>query len=411
MFLFAGPHLGFVADVLGAPLNCTRRLHASVGLVSVVLAVFHATVCAITKGMPSVHHSRELFAVVAIVLICAQFAPLSLRRFSYEIALRAHQLLSFGLAYAIWRHLPSAGLFPRLYIYISAGLFSAGTILQLMLILYRNNLGLSRARISYDLHTIKVRLYLRRPLKVEAGQYINLWIPSASLSSFTQTHPFTVVSWSEKPQGHIDLFIEPRRGLTKDLFGLSEYGPTTSIVMFSGPHGRALSADHNENVLLIASGFGIAAQLPFVKKLIYDHHNRRTLVRRIHLVWQIDNLDIGIAAQQLLNDTLADNSVDRDYILRISIYLTSEHISKASFRTKEVAERRPKSSTIILVSVSRAAPGLVDPVVPGPVDHARVAAPAPLRGPGAARTFYKRRYKLAFEAPPRVQLPFPLSSR
>jgi hypothetical protein len=61
--------------------------------------------------------------------------------------------------------------------------------------------------------------------------------------------------------------------------------------------------------------------------------------------------------------------------------------------------------------MSRAVPGLVDPVVPGPVDHAREAGPAPLRGPGAARTFYKRRYKLALEAKPRVQLPFLLSSR
>ncbi len=61
--------------------------------------------------------------------------------------------------------------------------------------------------------------------------------------------------------------------------------------------------------------------------------------------------------------------------------------------------------------MSRAVPGLVDPVVPGPVDHARVAAPAPLRGPGAARTFHKRRYKLEREASPRVQLPFSLSSR
>ncbi|KAJ6437507.1 hypothetical protein O9K51_10066 [Purpureocillium lavendulum] len=67
-----------------------------------------------------------------------------------------------------------------------------------------------------------------------------------------------------------------------------------------------------------------------------------------------------------VDDVLEDDSLDGDYILRISIYLTSEDISKVSFGSRatvypgpldlthvladEVAERRPKSSTIISVS-------------------------------------------------------------
>ena len=149
-------------------------------------------------------------------------------------------------------------------------------------------MGLSRARISYDLHTIKARLYLRRPLTIEAGQYLNVWIPSASLGSFIQTHPFTVVSWSDKPQEFVDLFIKPHHGFTKDLFSLSEYGPTTSIVMFTGPHGKSQSIDRYENIIMFATGFGIAAHLPYLKKLIHEHQQRQ--IRRIHLVWQIEHL-------------------------------------------------------------------------------------------------------------------------
>ena len=199
-------------------------------------------------------------------------------------------MLSILLAYAVWRHVPKTGLFPRLYLYIGSGIFLASVLLQLAIVCYRNNLGLSRARVSYDLDTIKVRLHLRRPLKVEAGQYINIWVLSTSIWSMVQTHPFTVVSWSHKPQDSLDLFIQPCRGFTSDLNSLSKYGPTTSLVMFSGPHGQPSSTDAYGNILLMATGFGIASHLPYLKKLIYDHQARGALLRRIHLVWQIDDL-------------------------------------------------------------------------------------------------------------------------
>lgn len=215
---------------------------------------------------------------------------MALRQFNYEIALRTHQLLAFVFAYAIWRHIPPEGFFPRIYLYVGAGLFLVTCVTLSLLAFYRNNLGLSRARISYDLHTIKVRIHLRKPLKVMAGQYINLWVPGASLWSFAQTHPFAVTSWSNEPQDHLDLFIEPCRGFTEDLFGLSDYGPTTSIVLFSGPHGKQLPIQEYENIVMMATGFGIAAHLPYLRKLIHDHHSHKSPIRRIHLVWQMKQL-------------------------------------------------------------------------------------------------------------------------
>jgi hypothetical protein len=42
---------------------------------------------------------------------------------SYEIFLRTHQALAALAAYSIWRHLSSEKAFPRVYLYISVGLF------------------------------------------------------------------------------------------------------------------------------------------------------------------------------------------------------------------------------------------------------------------------------------------------
>jgi hypothetical protein len=49
--------------------------------------------------------------------------------------------------------------------------------------------------------------------------------------------------------------------------------------------------DDCENILMVASGFGIAAHLPYLKQLIYGYNAREVRTRRIHLVWQVR--DIG----------------------------------------------------------------------------------------------------------------------
>jgi len=263
-----------------------------------------------------------------MLCLCGQLLFVFLRHVSYDLSLRLHQMLSAALAYAIWRHIPHKSWAPECYALVGAATFLGSSLLQLSLVLYRNNVALSHARISYDCDTIRVRLHLNRPLLVQAGQYINIWLPSASFWSFTQSHPFTVVSWSNEAQTQLDLFIKPRKGFTKELFGLSKYGPTTSIALFSGPHGRALDIGRFENVILLATDFGIAAHLPYLKQLI--HHRTNNATRRIHLVWQIETsgklrarvdlkpqlivLDVGIAAQELLNDALHEDRTDGEYV-------------------------------------------------------------------------------------------------
>jgi len=54
-------------------------------------------------------------------------------------------------------------------------------------------------------------------MQVKPGQYINLWIPSIGFWSFTQSHPFVVTSWSEWRQDILELFVEPQKGLTRDM--------------------------------------------------------------------------------------------------------------------------------------------------------------------------------------------------
>jgi len=140
-----------------------------------------------------------------------------------------------------------------------------------------------------------------------------------------------VISWAPGKQHTIDLLINPQRGLTGELLYYAKKGHAMNpLVVFSRPHGISVGIDEYESILMVASGFGVAAHLPYLKKLIYGYNVRLIRARRIHLVWQIRDkyeiLDLfrvrlkltkpadGIAAQSLLNEALQDDKLDDSYV-------------------------------------------------------------------------------------------------
>jgi len=221
-------------------------------------------------------------------------------------------------------------------LYISSGLFLFICVVQGGIIFYQNGFfhsGHAQADITHVHGAVRVRIHCRKPLQVNIGQHINLWIPSVSFWSFVQSHPFVVISWAEEPQCHLDLFIEPRRGLTRELLRHAKHGQVKHpFVLFSGPHGKSVPVDECENILMFASGFGIAAHLPYLKRLIHGYNARTLRARRIHLVWQLRDIgkslnriifiqnrnltkpDVIIAAQPLLNGALNEDTLDDGWV-------------------------------------------------------------------------------------------------
>ncbi|KAK5209210.1 hypothetical protein LTR41_004745 [Exophiala xenobiotica] len=102
-------------------------------------------------------------------------------------------------------------------------------------------------------------------------------------------------------------------------------------VLFSGPHGQTVPAGEYDRVLLVADGAGIAALLPYLKRLIHGYHAGQVSTRNIHLVWQITDIEIGIAAQPFLNEALTEDQLESGRILRISIYVDRDEIPQESF--------------------------------------------------------------------------------
>jgi hypothetical protein len=112
-----------------------------------------------------------------------------------------------------------------------------------------------------------------------------LWIPAAGFCSILQSYLYTVVSWSAGKQKRLDFLIELRKGSIRKLFELSktnkelrseddvnEYintdGLKPYLALISGLHGLSVPVGDYETVVMIASGFGIASQLPYLRQLI-----------------------------------------------------------------------------------------------------------------------------------------------
>lgn len=90
--------------------------------------------------------------------------------------------------------------------------------------------------------------------------------------------------------------IEPRCGWTSKLLrraqaqhpaGDEALSENSYLTLFSGPHGRSIGVENYGVVILVASGWGLMAQMPYLQALIRGFHNGTVKAQRIYLFWQL----------------------------------------------------------------------------------------------------------------------------
>ena len=75
--LFAGPHLGSFADLLGVNLSTIRQILRSAGVMAVLLAVFHTLVAIGSRRSFGLDLPQNLFAVIVSVELLRHISPLT----------------------------------------------------------------------------------------------------------------------------------------------------------------------------------------------------------------------------------------------------------------------------------------------------------------------------------------------
>ncbi|WQF90597.1 Putative FAD-binding 8, ferric reductase, NAD binding domain-containing protein [Colletotrichum destructivum] len=336
VFQYVAWHLDSLTNLLGLGWRSICRLHGLVGIMTLLLLIFHSIVAQMSSKPFPLDVSDNRGAVLAASAI-GVLVLLSIPAFKdnfYEVFMRLHQGLAILSIYGIWEHLALQPPLARLCLYVLIGASALSLLFLSCLVVHRNGLlghGFPRTSINNSGDVIILKLSLSRPVLIDAGQSISLWVltPSARLRSLWQTHPFVVVSWSDSPLDTLDLLVEPRLGLTQKFlqFSKSQKAQKTCLALFSGPHGTSIPVTDYDVVLMVASGYGIAAQLPYLKKLIYEFNSRKARTRRIHLVWKLGTIELAVAVKDLLDGALMEDTLDDGYILKISIYI--EHISQS----------------------------------------------------------------------------------
>lgn len=166
---------------------------------------------------------------------------------------------------------------------------------------------LSTAEVIKHEGAVELIISPARPWKVLPGQYVYISAPAVRIRSFAdpftmvrsfmEAHPFTVIWWEEGADGRAERFsvlVKAESGFTKALAETTHHQLRLCI---DGPYGVSrdftkYSSVHN-SILMIATGIGIAAHIPYVKHLIDSFPNveadaNREPRRSIYLVWEVD---------------------------------------------------------------------------------------------------------------------------
>jgi len=208
----------------------------------------------------------------------------SIRRTFFEIWRALHIIISFATIAALCYHL-GPRKFPQIvYLATFAGLWMFGFVLRTFLSIYRTTGGKCQATIQTFQEVVKITVEIPRPWKFRSGQWVYLCLPGNSPHEWFQQHPFMITWWEKKPDSIVFL-VQPHNGFTNRVRRLAA-GPWKAII--EGPYGKELDFGSYGTILMFATGFGIAGQLPYIKALFEGCKRGEVVTRRISLFWQIN---------------------------------------------------------------------------------------------------------------------------
>ena len=208
------------------------------------------------------------------------------------------------------------------YIIACVCVFTFSGVIQLLRFLLQNRKPIYLEMDRYEESGIAVfTLHLPRSWDVRAGQRANLTVPSVGLFYLFQAHPFTIAWWEEDKLFRavsLTLLLRPQRGFTRRLLKRVEPG-RKFWALVNGPFGPSSTnnwgligtvSDYN-SILLIATGIGIAAQIPYVKELLRKRQRGQVALEKITLLWRMDRSGDWGGARQWLQKLV---EMDNDFV-------------------------------------------------------------------------------------------------
>ncbi|KAM0269044.1 hypothetical protein ACHAQH_009849, partial [Verticillium albo-atrum] len=320
--LFLGTRMNLIASGCGLSLPTYVATHRWLGIMAILEGLIHAAVALWTQAPNGFAKlSDKSGIVIASVLVAI---PLSsfIRRRAYEMFAATHSTLAVCAVVFIYLHIPSSHVLesPKRYLVAVAGCLGLTWIVRLGLVLYRNvqfgspstqaairpiTFALEESSIPLE-DAVHIHIRLSRPWNVRAGQYVYLTVPGAGGASVAQSHPFYIAWWYRADDDfYIVLIAQRRTGFTERVFHMKDTRHNSGTrggarALIDGPYGNEMNLDSYENVLLFATGIGIAGQLSHIAQLLKDYYDLGAKTKRVTLFWQVDSeIQLGWVADRM----------------------------------------------------------------------------------------------------------------
>ncbi|BCS00094.1 NADPH oxidase family protein [Aspergillus luchuensis] len=129
--------------------------------------------------------------------------------------------------------------------------------------------------------------------RIRPGQYVYLWLPHAGFRSCFQLQPFYVAYWDDPPESRI-LYVLTRTqasSLSTQLYLREWLHQRRQPALLLGPCGRSIDFSLFGTIVFIVEDIGILRMLPYIRMLVQDSEQRRAMVRKLKIVWQMQDFD------------------------------------------------------------------------------------------------------------------------
>ena len=300
-----------------------NTFHQYVGVAAFVLGIIHTIPFvhqSLAEGGANRLHQRfsnefsyysGIPPLILLGLLCI-LSKACIRKYVYELFLHAHWMM--GIAYfgtLIW-HIDSL-LNADDYMWGALAFWAAQILYRILLktafkpsSMFLRSREASLEKIGDGVYQVIVAN--TKGISWSPGQHCFLRFVGVRI---LDSHPFSIASMKENPSG-MKFIIRAQNGLTKSLYKeLDKQIITNKKVYIDGPYGGTFrNPKAFEKVVLVASGTGVTATLPFLTYLTSGEAN--TIVKKVSFVWIVRKLqDINWIRSELLEcQKLAGNKVD-----------------------------------------------------------------------------------------------------
>lgn len=172
-----------------------------------------------------------------------------------------------------------------------------------------------RAKVNASSHLLWLEISVPSRWTIQAGQHVQLWMPRSGYRSFFHLPLFYVASLEESQDqkvrdtnSHRTVYIlaRHRKGLTKRLIRAATTFESNFPVHVFGPFGHPPHLGKYGTILFVVEDIGLLRILPFLQQLVQDSRRRRTVVRKLEILWKVDWS--SIVELELLPEVREDDS-------------------------------------------------------------------------------------------------------